>query len=111
MQIRQVIPMVSMLAFVLVSQVVEPFSDARLTAIAKSVHVAQLPAPTGHRQPTLNDLPPSLREEEKSGAEVSPTQDTQAGSANVEQGGQQTGQRRTPREQPDNGVPPICDPC
>ena len=47
-----------MLTSAVVKTVLEPSSDARLTAIARSVHVAQLPAPTGHRQPTLNDLPP-----------------------------------------------------
>ena len=79
MHIRQVIRMGSVLAVVLVSQIVEPSSNARVTAVAKSVQVAQLPAPTGHRQPTLNDLPPSPREEEKSGAEAGSTQDPQAG--------------------------------
>jgi hypothetical protein len=111
MYIRQLIPMGSVLAIVLSSQVAEPLTDARLTAIAKSMQVAQLPAPTGHRQPTLNDLPPSLREEEKSDAEAGPTQDSQADIPNVEQDGRQTGRRRTPREQFDNGVPRICDPC
>ena len=66
MQIRPVIPLASVLAVMLASPAVEPFSS-KLTATTKSVHVAQLPAPTGHRQPTMNDLPPSLREEEKSG--------------------------------------------
>jgi hypothetical protein len=110
MQIRQVLPMAPVLVVLLASPA-EPPSDARLSTIAKSVHVAQLPAPTGHRQPTLNDLPPSLREEEKSGIEASPTQDPQAGTPNVEQSDQNTGRRRTPRGQFDNGVPRICDPC
>ena len=78
MQIRPSIPLASLLAVMLASPAVKPFS-AKLTATTKSVHVAQLPAPTGHRQPTMNDLPPSLREEEKSGTEASPTQDPQAG--------------------------------
>ena len=62
MQIRPLMAMVPALAIMLASPVmqaaVEPSSEARLTAIPQSVHVAQLPAPTGHRQPTLNDLPP-----------------------------------------------------
>ena len=33
--------------------------------------LAQLEAPIGHRQPTLDDLPEWLREEEKPGAEAS----------------------------------------
>src|SRR5262249_45967995 len=98
------------LAIAFASQVMA-LSDASQTAIAKSMHLAQLPAPTGHRQPTLNDLPPSLREEEKSGAEAGPTRDPQAATPNVEQGGQQTGRRRIPREHLDTGVPRICDPC
>jgi hypothetical protein len=99
MQIRPSIPLASLLAVMLASPAVKPFS-AKLTATTKSVHVAQLPAPTGHRQPTMNDLPPSLREEEKSGTE-----------ADVEQSDRQNGRRRTPRVEPDNGVPRICDPC
>jgi hypothetical protein len=87
--------MAPVLVVLLASPAAEPPCDARLTTIAKSVHVAQLPAPTGHRQPTLNDLPPSLREEEKSGVEASPTQDPQAGTPNVEQSDQNTGRRRT----------------
>jgi hypothetical protein len=110
MQIRPVIPLASVLAVMLASPAVEPFF-AKVTATTKSAHVAQLPAPTGHRQPTMNDLPPSLREEEKSGTEASPTQDPQAGSADVEQSNRQNGRRRTPRLEPDNGVPRICDPC
>jgi hypothetical protein len=110
MQIRPLIPLASVLAGMLASSAVEPFS-AKLTATTKSVHVAQLPAPTGHRQPTMNDLPPSLREEEKSGTEASPTQDPQAGSADVEQRGRRNEQQRTPRIQSNDGVPRICDPC
>jgi hypothetical protein len=53
-----------------------------------------LPAPVGHRHPTLDDLPPWLREMEKLGTQASPTQDP--------------GQRRSP---PDDGVPRICEPC
>jgi hypothetical protein len=67
--------------------------------------------PFGHRQPTMNDLPPSLREEEKSGSDARPTQDPQAGSADVGQSDRQNGRRRTPRVEPNNGVPRICDPC
>ena len=51
MQIRPVIPLASVLAVMLASPAVEPFF-AKLTATTKSAHVAQLPAPTGHRQPT-----------------------------------------------------------
>ena len=90
MQIRPVIPLASVLAVMLASPAVEPFSS-KLTATTKSAHLAQLPAPTGHRQPTMNDLQPSLREEEKSGTEARPTQDPQAGSADVEQSHRQNG--------------------
>jgi hypothetical protein len=52
MQIRPVIPLASALAVMLASPAVEPFSS-KLTATTKSAHLAQLPAPTGHRQPTM----------------------------------------------------------
>jgi hypothetical protein len=86
--------MVPLLATLLVGPVVqaigEPSSDARVDRVV-------LPAPVGHRQPTLDDLPPWLREIEKPGVQASPTQDTD--------------QRRTPRGRPDDGVPRICEPC
>jgi hypothetical protein len=103
MQIRSSMIMVPLLATVLASQVVhaigEPFFDARVTATTGSsgAQLAVLPAPVGHRQPTLDDLPPWLRQIEKPGPQASPTQD-------MEQG-------RTPRGRPDDGVPKICKPC
>jgi hypothetical protein len=117
MQIRPSMTMVLLLATVLVSLVVqarEPSSDVRVAAAARSwrIDLAQLlEAPIGHRQPTLDDLPPWLREEEKPGTEAKPTQDPQSGSTDVEQKGRRSGERRTPRAQPDDGVPRICDPC
>ena len=117
MHIRASMPMVPLLATILVSPVVqalgEPASDARLAATARSprADLALLEAPIGHRQPTLEDLPPWLREEEKPGTEANPTQDSQAGSADVEQRDRSKEQRRTPRVRPDDGVPRICDPC
>ena len=82
--------MVPLLATLLVGPVVqaigEPSSDA-------SVDRVVLPAPVGHRQPTLDDLPPWLREIEKPGTQANPTQDTE--------------QQRTPRGRPDDGVPRI----
>jgi hypothetical protein len=117
MQIRALTTMVPLLAMTLVSPVVravgEPSSDARVAATARSsrADLAQLEAPIGHRQPTLDDLPPWLREEEKPGTEASPTQDSQAGSADVEQKGRRKEQRRTPSVRPNDGVPRICDPC
>jgi hypothetical protein len=95
MNIRPSTIMVPLLATILMGPVVqaigEPSSDARVT------HLVVLPAPVGHRQPTLDDLPPWLREIEKPGVQASPTQDTD--------------QRRTPRGRPDDGVPRICEPC
>jgi hypothetical protein len=89
----------------------EPHSDARANVAARSWHIdlAQLEAPIGHRQPTLDDLPPWLRDEEKPEAE--PQQTPQAGGADTEQKDQRHGGRRTPRAKPDDGVPRICDPC
>jgi hypothetical protein len=45
----------------------EPSSDARVTETTGSsrTQLAALPAPVGHRQPTLDNLPPWLREIEK----------------------------------------------
>ena len=115
MRIQPSMLMVPLLATMpmIVQAIGEASSDAKATATARSSHadVAQLQAPIGHRQPTLNDLPPWLREEEKPGAEASPTQNSQAGSADVEQRDRSNEQRRTPRVQPDDGVPRICDPC
>ena len=113
MQIRLSMTMVPLLATILVSPVVqatgEPSSDARLNATARSsrADLAQLEAPIGHRQPTLDDLPPWLREEEKPGTEASPTQDSQAGSADVEQKGRRNEHRRTPSVRPNDGVPRL----
>src|ERR1700736_6734554 len=116
MPIRPSMTMVPLLAAILVSPVVEsiwePSSETRVSATAGlRADLAQLEAPIGHRQPTLNDLPPWLREEEKPGTEANPTQDSQAGSADVEQRGRRNKQRRTPRIEPNDGVPRICDPC
>jgi hypothetical protein len=85
MQIRSLTTMVPLLAAILVGPVVrangEPSSDAGV------IDLVVLPAPVGHRQPTLDDLPPWLREIEKPGTETAP-------------------QRR-----PDDGVPRICERC
>jgi hypothetical protein len=88
MQIRP--SMTTILVSPVVQAIGEPSSDARMDRVV-------LPAPVGHRQPTLDDLPPWLREIEKPGTQASPTQDTE--------------QRRTPRGPPDDGVPRICEPC
>jgi hypothetical protein len=103
MHIRPSMPMVPLLATILVSPVVqalgEPASGARVTATAGSprADLAVFQAPIGHRQPTLEDLPPWLREKEKPDTEANPTQDSE--------------QRRKPRVRPDDGVPRICEPC
>jgi hypothetical protein len=66
MQIRPTMIVVPLLATILVCQVVqaigEPSSDARVTEMTGSsrTQLAVLPAPVGHRQPTLDDLPPWL---------------------------------------------------
>jgi hypothetical protein len=95
MRIRPSMTMVPLLATTLVSPVIQaidkPYSDGRVT------HLVVLPAPVGHRQPTLDDLPLWLREIEKPGGQASPAQDTK--------------QRRTPQGPPDDGVPKICEPC
>ena len=109
--------MFSLLAALLLSPVVqavgEPSFDVSLTATARSPRavLAQLEAPIGHRQPTLDDLPPWLRQEEKPSTDANPTQDPQVGNADVEQRDRRHEQRRAPRVQPNDGVPRICDPC
>ena len=101
MQIRSSTIMVPLLAAILVSPVVQaigkPSSDARVTATARSwrADLAVLQAPIGHRQPTLEDLPPWLREKEKPDTQANPAQDSQ--------------QRQMPKVRPDDGVPRICD--
>jgi hypothetical protein len=55
-------------------------SNTRTPMTVRGV-LAQLEAPIGHRQPTLDDLPEWLREEEKPGAEANPTQGPEADSA------------------------------
>jgi hypothetical protein len=102
MHIQPSLTMVALLAMMLMSPAVqaigEPSSDAGIDATAESsrTNVAVLPAPTGHRQPTLNDLPPWLRDEEKHGHESNPAQGPE---------------RRAPGVQPDDGAPRICEPC
>jgi hypothetical protein len=75
MLIRPSMTMVPLLAMILVNPVVqaigEPSSDARVAATVRTsrADLAVLPAPIGHRQPTLDDLPPWLRDMEKPGTE------------------------------------------
>ena len=77
MQIRSSMIMVPLLATILASQVAhaigEPSFDARVTATTGSsrAQLAVLPAPVGHRQPTLDDLPPWLRQIEEPGPQAS----------------------------------------
>jgi len=75
MQSRPSMTMIPLLVTILVGTVgqtiEEPSSDARI------VQLVVLPAPVGHRQPTLDDLPPWLREIEKPGTQASPKQGTE----------------------------------
>jgi hypothetical protein len=91
----------------------EPSSNAAFSTTPMTARgvLAQLEAPIGHRQPTLDDLPQWLREEEKPGAEANPTPAPEAGTADVDQEDQPHGPRRKSRMRPDDGVPRICDPC
>jgi hypothetical protein len=90
-----------------------PSSNAAFAGAPMTVGgvLAQLEAPIGHRQPTLDDLPEWLREEEKPGAEANPTPAPEADTADVDQEDQRHGQRRKSRMRPDDSVPRICDPC
>src|ERR1700733_9184712 len=110
MRIQPSMPIVHLLATVLMNPVIRGIWESSSDAPRSSrVDLAQLEAPIGHRQPTLDDLPPWLRDEEKPGAE--PQQTPQAGGVDTEQKDQHHGGRRAPRAKPDDGVPRICDPC
>jgi hypothetical protein len=117
MQIRSSTTMIPVLATILASAVVQatgaPFPGPKVTApgTLPRAQLAVLQAPIGHRQPTLDDLPPWLRQKEKPGPEANPTQDSQAGGADAEQRGRRNEQRRAPRIEPNEGVPRICAPC
>jgi hypothetical protein len=115
MQIRPTMTTGAVLAIMLVGPVFqaigEPSPNVTVAVSAKSsrAKLAQLQAPVGHRQPTQNDLPPSVREEEAPHAEATPQ-----GSTGDGQRGRLREQRRTPSVQPfdgADGVPRICDPC
>jgi hypothetical protein len=115
MQIRPTMTTGAFLAIMLVGPVFqaigEPSPNVTVAAPAKSscAELAQLQAPVGHRQPTQNALPPSVREEEAPSAAATPQ-----GSSGDGQRGRLKEQRRTPSGQPFDGVdgvPRICDPC
>jgi hypothetical protein len=112
MQIRPTMTTGAVLAIMLVGSVFQAIGEPSpdVTAVKSSrAELAQLQAPVGHRQPTQNDLPPSVREEESPSAQATP----QGGSGD-EQRGRPKEQRRTPSGQPFDGVygvPRICDPC
>jgi hypothetical protein len=108
-----VIPLWATMLVIPAQAIGECHSDARAPAIGSTwrFKLAQLEAPVGHRQPTLEDLPPWLREEEKPGAEENPEAAPEAHSVDGEQKDQRHGHQRAPRERPDDGVPRICDPC
>jgi hypothetical protein len=87
MRIRPTMTTVPLLVMMLVGPVIqaigEPSPYVRVAATAKSsrADLAQLQAPIGHRQPTQNDIPPSVRQEEAPSAEANPQQDSQGGVA------------------------------
>jgi hypothetical protein len=79
--------------------------DGSATSVRHSslVQLAQMQAPVGHRQPTQNDIPPAVRQDEAPSSEASPPPDARSGA----RGGQLNDR---PSSQPD-GVPRICDRC
>ena len=112
MQIGPTMTTGAVLATVLIGPVFQAIGEpspnvtAAVTFTSSRAEVAQLQAPIGHRQPTQNDLPPSVREEEAPSTAATP----QGGSGDGQRGGLKE-HRRTPSVQPDDGVPRICDPC
>jgi hypothetical protein len=102
---RRSTTLIAYLATILLGSVVQ-------SSAASRTELAVLQAPVGHRQPTLNDLAPWLREKEGPSVEgPKPTQHPQTGSGDVEQRGQQDDSRRTRTTRPTYGVPNICEPC
>jgi hypothetical protein len=106
MQIRPTMTTGAFLAIMLVGPVFQAIGEPAVTAKSSRAELAQLQAPVGHRQPTQNDLPPSVREEEAPSTAATP----QGGSGDGQRGGLKE-HRRNPSVQPDDGVPRICDPC
>lgn len=98
--LMMVVPLVATILVEPIQAIGEPSSDASVVATAGSQRADRLAvfqAPVGHRQPTLEDLPPWLREQEKPAPDANSMPDVQ--------------QRRAPKARPDDGVPRICDPC
>ena len=88
----------------------DPGAMMEPSANSSRSEVAQVQAPVGHRQPTQNDLPPSVREEEAPNAKAGQQQEFEGDSGGGE-GRRPKAQQQTPRARPNNGVPQICDPC
>jgi hypothetical protein len=49
------------------------------TPKSSRIELAQMHAPVGHRQPTQNDIPPAVRQDEAPGAEVVPQFELRSG--------------------------------
>ena len=72
--------------------------------------VAVLDAPIGHRQPSVNDLPPSLRQKEETGFERSGPPQVREPAKHVRQ---RPGKPEDPElyEAPPTDISPICRGC
>jgi hypothetical protein len=111
MHLREIALAVSFAATGAVSTAADPGGSASAKT-PTSRDVAVFDAPIGHRQPTLGDLPPWLRELEEAG----PGQSTKPATG-VQQRDQKPKQPRrddsghTPESNPYIGVPQICRPC
>lgn len=79
------------------------------TSRALPVHrVGTVEAPVGHRQPTLNDLPPWLREQQTNGSGAGQSDQSRPATDGLQQRDQAP--VRYDRG-PANGVPRICNGC
>ena len=72
MQIRPTMTTGAFLAIMLMGPVFQAIGEPAVTAKSSRAELAQLQAPVGHRQPTQNDLPPSVREEEAPSTAATP---------------------------------------
>lgn len=76
------------------------------------VRVGVPEAPVGHRQPTLNDLPPWLRQQETTGSDAGQADQQQPTTDGMQRREQAPVHNdRAPPAAPADGVPRICNGC
>jgi hypothetical protein len=91
------------------AQVGEASSSSAHPVETAGEDVAVLEAPIGHRQPSLGDLPPSLRQKEETGFERSGPPQVREPATHVRQPGKQDDPQLY--EAPPTDISPICRGC